>query len=96
LDGFEMESVGTFYGPLVRLMAIWYILWSFGRYMLGSFGNIFFRVGMFHKEKSGSTANKRLLRQTKFLRFPKEIRTAYIQHRYLKNRILFPLSFKRR
>jgi hypothetical protein len=35
LEGFVMESVGTFgifYGHMVYLMAVWYILWPFGMF----------------------------------------------------------------
>jgi hypothetical protein len=37
-----METVGTFFGPLVYLVAVWYSLWSFG---------IFSRFGMFGPRK---------------------------------------------
>jgi hypothetical protein len=30
LEGLEMENVGIFYGHLEYVLAIWYILWTFG------------------------------------------------------------------
>jgi hypothetical protein len=34
-DGLAMEDVGIFYGHLVYLVAIWYILWLFGTTAIG-------------------------------------------------------------
>jgi hypothetical protein len=47
------KCVGIFYGPLVCLTAIWYILWSFGIF----YGHLvyFSRFGMLYEEKSGNT-----------------------------------------
>jgi hypothetical protein len=38
-EGLAMEDVVYYtYGHLVYFKAIWYILWSFGTYILGPFG----------------------------------------------------------
>jgi hypothetical protein len=44
---------GQFYGHLVNFMAIWYILWHFGKHICGHLVH-FSRFGIFNHEKSGN------------------------------------------
>jgi hypothetical protein len=50
-----MEKVGHFYGNLVYVMVIWYILGPFGKFN----GHLvyFSRFGMLYQEKSGNLGN---------------------------------------
>jgi hypothetical protein len=47
-----MENVGLFYAHLEYAMAIWYILWSFGNFVVS--GYIFHHFGILCQEKSGN------------------------------------------
>jgi hypothetical protein len=55
-----MEDVGIFYVPLVDVMTIWYILWSFGIF----YGYLvyFSRLGRLYQKKSGNPAHEFQLR----------------------------------
>jgi hypothetical protein len=57
VEGNILNNVGIFYGHLVYLMAIWYILWSFVIFV-GHF-YIFSRFGMSYQERSGNPASLR-------------------------------------
>jgi hypothetical protein len=47
-----MENVGTFYANSENIMAIWYIIWSFGNFV--EIFYIFHRFGILCQEKSGN------------------------------------------
>jgi hypothetical protein len=53
-----MEKVGIFYGHLEYIMAIWYIVWSFGN--LVAIRYIFHCFGILCQEKSDNTTSKAL------------------------------------
>jgi hypothetical protein len=52
LKGFGKENVGIFYAHLEYITAIWYILWSFGYFVVIWF--ILPRFGILWDEKSGN------------------------------------------
>jgi hypothetical protein len=51
-----MENVGTFYGHLEYITAIWYILWPFGILVVN--WNNFPCFGILHYEKSGNPGTR--------------------------------------
>jgi hypothetical protein len=55
LEGLATEDVGLFYGHLVYVVTIWYILWAFGT----SLGHLVYvsSFGMLHQEKSCNPAS---------------------------------------
>jgi hypothetical protein len=53
LGDFEEENFNIFYGHLVYIVSIWYILCSF--YIFVTFWYIFAHLGMFYQSKSGNT-----------------------------------------
>jgi hypothetical protein len=54
LEGFGMEYVVIFSGPLEYITAIWYILGPFGNIVVS--WHIFPRFGILYREKSGNPA----------------------------------------
>jgi hypothetical protein len=49
-----MADVGIFYGQLVLVKSIWYVLWPFGKFY--SYFVYIYRFGMLYPEKSGNPA----------------------------------------